>query len=30
MDGLRVAATHRKEMKLGLTEDKFCFVFDGV
>ena len=30
MDGLRVAGTDRKEMKLGLTEDKFCFVFDGV
>ena len=30
MDGLRVAGTDRKEMKLGLTEDKFCFVFDEV
>ena len=30
MDGLRVAGTDRKERKLGLTEDKFCFVFDGV
>ena len=30
MDGLRFAGTDRKERKLGLTEDKFCFVFDGV
>ena len=30
MDGLRVAGTDPKEIKLGLTEDKFCFVFDGV
>ena len=30
MDGLRVAGTDTKEMKLGLTEDKLCFVFDGV
>ena len=28
--GLRVTGTDRKEMKFGLTEDKFCFVFDGV
>ena len=30
MDGLRVAGTDRKGMELGLTEDKFCFVFDEV
>ena len=30
MDGLRVAGTDRKGMRLGLTEGKFCFVFDGV
>ena len=30
MDVLRVAGTDRKEMKEGLIEDKFCFVFDGV
>ena len=30
MDGLRVTGTDRKEMKLGLTEDKFCFFLDGV
>ena len=30
MDGLRVAGTDRKGMKLGLTEGKFCFVFNGV
>ena len=28
MDGLRVAGTDPKEMKLGLTEANFCFVFD--
>ena len=30
VDGLRVAGTDRKEMKLGLTENKFCLVFNGV
>ena len=30
MDGLRVAGTDPKEIKLGLTEDKLCFIFDGV
>ena len=30
MDGLRVAGTDRKEIKLGLIEDKLCFNFDGV
>ena len=30
MDGLRVAGTDRKEMKLGLTKDMFCFVFNRV
>lgn len=29
LDGLRVAGTDRKEMKIGLTEANFCFVFDG-
>ena len=29
MDGLRVAGTDPKEIMLGLTEDKLCFVFDG-
>ena len=29
VDGLRVAGTDPKEMKIGLTEAKFCFVFDG-
>ena len=28
MDGLRVAGTDRKEMKIGLTEANLCFVFD--
>ena len=27
---MRVAAHDRKGIKQGLTEDKFCFVFDGV
>ena len=30
MDGLRVAGTDPKEIKLGLTEDKLSFIFDGV
>ena len=29
VDGLRVAGTDRKEIKLGITEAKFCFVLDG-
>ena len=30
MNVLRVAGTDRKEMKLGLIEDTFRFIFDGV
>ena len=30
MDVLRVAGTDRKEMKLGLIEDTFYCIFDGV
>ena len=30
MDVLRVAGTDGKEMKLGLIEDTFYFIFDGV